>query len=444
MRPILGALAATLLTSGAALSAHAATAHIAYATGGSPCGGFPRAAVGTEPGMCAGLVLAPAGGARRIRMPRTLLGLDGAGRDWLVSDLGSWTPGTGGVWRLKLDAHGAATIVPVLKGLAMPHTLAKGPDGGVYVGEMGAILRFDPNATDPQASVVKVVQGLPDNRLHPDRHPLPAFLFMPDGALMVDVGAPTDDCAAKADRTPDGTCAAVEGPAPQAVLRRYAYLGHGRWSPQFTTVARGLRNSVALSLTPDGRVLQGENSIDFKPLDQPYDEINLIKTGAFYGWPYCFDDMRASPAWAARSPVDCKGPAATRPVLMLPPHSAPLAMLTYRGAMFPKLDGKLVVALHGYQPGGARVVAYALDASGVPRANASPRYDVYTPGGPVPKAYTAGPAATAEALTPGWGAVPGKRPMGGPAGLAVAPDGAIWVTDDRNGAILRLAADAKS
>jgi glucose/arabinose dehydrogenase len=33
------------------------------------------------------------------------------------------------------------------------------------------------------------------------------------------------------------------------------------------------------------------------------------------------------------------------------------------------------------------------------------------------------------------------RPTGAPVGLAVAPDGAIWVADDRNGTLLRIAAD---
>ena len=38
-----------------------------------------------------------------------------------------------------------------------------------------------------------------------------------------------------------------------------------------------------------------------------------------------------------------------------------------------------------------------------------------------------------------WNAVASKRPMGAPVGLAVAADGAIWLADDRNGHILRIA-----
>lgn len=419
--------------------------HEDYARTGATCGGYPRAQIGLAPGMCAGLVVAPEPGRfadRRIRMPRGLVALDGSGRDWLVADLGAWVPGRGAVWRMRLDGRGGAAVTPVLTRLDMPHTVAIGPDGAAYVGEMGAILRFDPRAPDAQATVRRVVEGLPDNRLHPDRHPLPAFLFMPDGAMMVDVGANTDDCSAPADRGPDGRCLALQGPAPQAALRRYAYLGGGRWDARFTTVATGLRNSVALALTPDGRVLQGENSYDFKDHELPHDEINLVRDGGFYGWPYCYDVDKVMPAYASRPPVDCRGPAVTRPVLLLPPHTAPLAMRYYRGAMFPQLSGKLLVTWHGYEPAAGRLAAYDVDGHGLPRTTPRAAYDVYTPGGGATRRpFGEGPSATATVLTPGWDRRPGQRPMGGPVDLAVAPDGAIWVTDDRNGTVIRLAAD---
>lgn len=87
--------------------------------------------------------------------------------------------------------------------------------------------------------------------------------------------------------------------------------------------------------------------------------------------------------------------------------------------MFPELAGKLIVTLHGYRSAGSRLLAYELDGAGIPKA------------------------AKPVDLTPGWRAVRGRRPDGAPVGMAVAADGAIWVADDRNGAILRFARDRR-
>lgn len=72
------------------------------------------------------------------------------------------------------------------------------------------------------------------------------------------------------------------------------------------------------------------------------------------------------------------------------------------------------------------------------RARAKAVYPIYPTGS---RPFGAAPAAQAEILTPGWGRVEGKRPQGTPVGIAVAADGAIWVADDKNGAILRFSTD---
>ena len=91
-------LSALLLAAMAATGVSAAPE--LYKPTGRTCGGFPRAPIDMAPGFCAGLVVAPTGlgmKARQMRLPRTLLSL-GTGKDWLVSDLGAWTPGLGAVW----------------------------------------------------------------------------------------------------------------------------------------------------------------------------------------------------------------------------------------------------------------------------------------------------------------------------------------------------------
>lgn len=385
-----------------------------YARDGRTCDGYPRAPIETVAGTCAGLVLAPppAGAPlskRTIRMPRTLLPL--ANGDLLVSDLGAWTTGRGAVWRVTPKPGGEPVVKPVLRRLDMPHTLAVGPDGRVYVGEMSRISRFDPDAADPQATLTPVITGLPDNRLHENRHPLSAFVWDADGAFLVNVGAPSDQCPPKAGHR---TCPEAER---QAAIWRFAPAGSGKWAAEPTIFARGLRNSLALVRTRAGTLLQAENSIDVATPNWPPEELNVIAKGAHYGWPYCMGANEAAPAWKAQR-VACAP--YRKPDLLLPPHGAPLDLVEYRGAMFPEQQGRLLVTLHGYRPTGSRILAIELDASGLPKPGAKPRD-----------------------LTPGWGAVKGKRPAGAPVGMAVAADGAIWVADDRNGAILRFAKDRR-
>jgi len=57
------------------------------------------------------------------------------------------------------------------------------------------------------------------------------------------------------------------------------------------------------------------------------------------------------------------------------------------------------------------------------------------------KAYGSGPGAEPLVLTPGWDLKVGSHPAGAPVGITVAQDGSLWVPDDRNAAILRIAAD---
>lgn len=410
MRCLIAALALALL--GGAAQARVVP-QWGYARDARTCDGYPRAVVETMKGLCVGIVLAPppAGlppSKRTIHMPRTLLALPGG--DWLVVDLGTWDPGRGSVWRLTPKPGGEPTLKRLLTKLDLPHNLAFGPDGKVYLGEMSRVSRFDPDAADPQATLTPVVTGLPENRLHENRHPLSAFIFDADGALLVNVGAPSDQCPPQPGQA---RCPEVDR---QAALWRFAAEGPGKWAAEPTVFARGLRNSLALVRTRAGTLLQAENSIDVADPAWPPEELNVLKAGANYGWPYCMGANQPAPAWKARN-VSCAP--YRKPDLLLPAHGAPLDLVEYRGAMFPQLQGRLIVSLHGYRPAGSRLLAYGLNAAGLPTA------------------------AKPIDLTPGWRAAKGKRPDGAPVGMAVATDGAIWVADDRNGAILRLAVDRR-
>jgi glucose/arabinose dehydrogenase len=442
MRVWLGIITALVLaTAGGTDGAGAAVKRERYAPPAGTCDGYPRLAIGMVGGMCAGLVAGPPPGDfahRQLRLPRSLVTPDG-GQTWLITDLGRWDAATGAVWRLKAAPGQPPQLTRLLTGLTLPHTILIGPDGKAYVGEMQRVIRFEPGAVDPAASVETVISGLPANRLHDNRHPLSAFVFAADGALIVNVGAPSDQCLDEAGKpVGDRACAESEGDEPTAVLRRYAYLGHGRWSGTYTVLARGLRNSVALGVHASGTLLQGENSYDTGDRWSPFDEINVIQAGRHYGWPYCADMDVAMPGWAGTGAMDCRSGAHAKPALLIAPHAAPLALTWYDGPMFPQLRGRLLMTWHGYRSTGGRIVAYDLGADGVPIPGRRARYETYA--GPS-RAYGRGPSATPLDLTPGWGKLAGVRPQGTPVGLAVAGDGAIWVADDKNAVIIRIAAD---
>ncbi len=428
-------VAAGLLSGGTPTGAQAGSPARAYATSGD-CAGRPATTVRMAPGLCLGLVWQGAG-SEGPRMPRGLMQL--ADGDWLVTDLGGWEAGKGAVWRLAFAADGAARWRRLARGLSMPHTVARGPDGRIYVSEMNRILTLDPEAADPAASVRTVIGDLPDNRLHDNRHPLSSFVFDGNGDLLVNVGAPSDRCLdaagkPKADAPSADKPGACVEEAVTAQVRRHAYLGNGRWAEESSVFASGLRNSIALVRHPSGTVLQAENSVDLPTPEHPFDEVNVLRQGGHYGWPYCVDLATPLPGWPARQ---ARCGERDQPVALLPPHAAPLDMIYYEGAMFPELRGRLLMTWHGYRRTAGRITAVETDAQGVPLTDVGGRYAVYPRGS---LAYPAGaPSVKGKVLTPGWDRVAGRQPRGSPVVMAVAADGSIWVTDDRSRAILRIA-----
>jgi len=365
-----------------------------YAVEGD-CDGRPATGVRMAPGYCLGLVWQGAG-QEGPRMPRGLMPLEGG--DWLVTDLGAWEAGKGAVWRLSFAADGAARWRRLASGLSMPHTVKRGPDGRIYVSEMNRILTLDPDAADAQGSVRTVIGDLPDNRLHDNRHPLSSFVFDGNGDLLVNVGAPSDRCLDAAGKPKTDTRGACVEDAATAQVRRHAYLGNGRWAEESTVFASGLRNSIALVRHASGTVLQAENSVDLDTPNHPYDEVNVLTQGRHYGWPYCVDLATPLPGWPARQ---ARCAEREKPIALLPPHAAPLDLIYYEGAMFPELQGRLLMTWHGFRRAAGRVVAVETDGQGRPLTDIGGRYAVY-PRGALP--YPAGaPSVNGKVLTLGQG-----------------------------------------
>lgn len=388
------------------------------------CGPFPRVAVRTPPWACLGLV---AGRQHGLIRPRQIIEI--GPRLFIISDMFGWGDERhrGRILRLSVAPDGAATITPLITGLTLPHGIALGPDNFVYFSQPDRISRFGLGVDKP--AVEDVFVGFPYSTEN-DLHPLRNMIFDASGALVVDVGAPTDRCETSYYdfKTVQHPCALTDtDPRPRAALWRLTFDKPGGRVVSVEPMARGLRNSMALAVHPrSGLLLEADNSLDVfasDPRFDPPDELNIVEAGRHYGWPYCSGKAIVTPEYAGDH-VDCAKFQA--PAALLPPHSAPLGMGYYNetphapdeaAVMFPQLTGKLIVGFHSLNPrpgNGHRIAAYDVADNGAPR--------------PKPPLW----------LVDEWDEKPGLRPQGTPVGLTVASDGSIWFVEDANETVMVL------
>jgi glucose/arabinose dehydrogenase len=439
------------------------------------CDGYPRVKVETMPGTCLGLVLPrdraldPATQKGFIK-PRTIVQIPKTNQFFVV-DMGGWNPKNGRLFLLKPGKTGNYEIQLLKFALDNPHGLAMGPDGFYYIGEKTQISKFhfvNGQVTDWQT----VIGNIP--RKEGYMHPLSQFTFDPrNGDLYINSGSPSDHCVVQGtgaykscpEEAAQGNGAIYRIPGDQL---KHLPAGGIRY---FEVAASGLRNSMAMAISPQGFLIQGENSRDFPELEEPYEEMNLIDLdnmrGLHYGWPYCYDFHATSPEWLFpenkslpihkqfRKPIDCavtepKGPGDYQaPLALMPPHVSPLHMAYYRGNLFRDLfGGKLLVTWHGYQPTGHRLVAYPVDDRGVPVTKPADKTAVFNfnqPGAcPAKKLYAPHGGmdrqAPYEEVISKWNEVKNVRPKGAPVAFTEAEDGSLWIVEDReNRTILRLA-----
>jgi glucose/arabinose dehydrogenase/mono/diheme cytochrome c family protein len=288
----------------------------------------------------------------------------------------------------------------------------------------------------PQGSAETIVSGLPLGGDHP-MHP---FAIDADGSLYVDVATATNACQVQ-NRTPKspGIDPCTELETRGGIWRYDANKANQMFSPA-QRFATGIRNAEGFAIDAEDRLFVTQHGRDqlhtnwpdvYKQPDeeatQPAEELLLLKRGGDYGWPECYYDavqkkLVLAPEYGGDGGKK-QGPCATKsaPIAAFPAHWAPNGMVRYDKQQFPaRYHGGVFIAFHGswnrapYSQGGYNVVFQALAGD-----HASGQCEIFADG------FAGAVKSPDEAA---------HRPSG----LAIGPDGSLYVSDDVRGRIYRI------
>ena len=292
------------------------------------------------------------------------------------------------------DQDGAADeVIAVIEDRRdSPHGLAF-YGGYLYLAEHGAVTRYPYLGDGVLGETPELVTGLPFGRGHLSR----TVGFSPSGKMYVSIGSSCNVCR-------------------EADQRRAAVMEYNPDGSGARVFAEGLRNSVGLVFHPGtGEIWATENGRDNLGDDLPPDEVNIVRSGLNYGWPYCYG--KKVPDLEFEDSDRCA--ATQESVHDLQAHSAPLGLRFIESAQFPEeWQGDLLVAYHGSWnrsiPTGYKVVRLDVEGSEV---------------------------VGEEDFIAGWLLEDGSS-VGRPVDLIFGPEnGALYISDDKAGVIYRVTGD---
>jgi glucose/arabinose dehydrogenase/cytochrome c551/c552 len=326
-------------------------------------------------------------------------------------------------------------------------TPAEGSHGGTGVGlyknfvyaEMNdEIVRYPltPGSDVPADKAQVVLSGMPLGGDHP-MHP---FVIDAKGQMFVDMGTATNSCQPK-NRQPGvpGAEPCVEKETRGGTWLYSADKLDQKFSPAERYVT-GLRNGMGLSFDASGRLFATQHGRDQliqnwgklypdvkQTVELPSEELVLETKGADFGWPNCYYDNFQHKLVLAPEYGGDGGKAVgvcaskTPPVAAFPAHWAPNDMTIYKAKAFPAAyRGGAFIAFHGSWNRSPEVQdGFNVVFQPLKDGKANGNYVVFADG-------FAGPGkATGKAIFR-------------PSGLAVGPDGALYISDDSKGRIWKV------
>ena len=301
-----------------------------------------------------------------------------------------------------------------------------------------------------------IITGLELQRQHASK----SLAISPDGKLFVNFGAPSNACQEK-DRQKGS-----KGMDPCPILEEYG----GIWQfdankpNQHKTdgkrYATGIRNAVALDWNTATNTLyalqHGRDNLnnwggiftDEVSAELPSEEFLMVKEGADFGWPYCYNNhvenkKFLAPEYGGDGKTQDRCAGKEKPIMAFPGHWAPNDLLFYTGNAFPaRYKNGAFVCFHGswnrapLNQGGYFVAFIPFGKDGRP----SGPYEVFAENF----------AGVSEQGTPGTNANAGKLDLASPGdakarpvGLAQGPDGSLYIADSVKGKIWRVTYTAK-
>lgn len=296
---------------------------------------------------------------------------------------------TGDVLFLK-DTNGDAkfdeikTVVAEFKGV---HGITA-KDGMMYLCNNNELRRYKLNADGTLSGKEMLFNDMPSAGQHPNR----TMDFGPDGKLYISIGTLCNDC-----KESDREAATIVQVDPQTWKRKI--------------FASGLRNTIGFDWHPQSGEFWGiDNGGDAKGDDWPPEELNQIRDGKNYGYPFAYakrevDRSREDPAGDSKE----KWVQTTEPSVMeFQAHMAPIAFQFFpSGTAF---SGDALINWHGSwnrsKPVGFKVQKIRFE-------NGKP--------------------VSAEDFLSGF--LKGKTRFGRPAGMAITGDGKVYISDDANGVL---------